>query len=605
MSAGASSDLLYDYEEPVRSQILDLLFKPKFGAAFQHLKVEMGGGENAGCGSEASHAIKPDELQNPVSRGYEFWLMREAKDRNLDMILEYLPWRFPYWLSWRFTHNSADYFVAFLEVAKKQWDLDIDWVAASENENGTDRDWIVNKLRPALDARGYKEVKIQAPDDDSGDWKIIEEMADDPAYREIIKAVGYHYVSGRNFTEAMVEDRGRPTTALARHSGIPLWASEDWSWTGKEWGGAGALTLARLYNKFYVRDRITKTLIWAPIGSVYESVVWDKAGAMRANRPWSGYYEVWPAIWATAHTTQFAEPHSWRYLDSGCGLFDANTYKGSCVTLRDKHSPNWSMVLCTETSEAIHVEIKEGLSTGTVYVWKSDEQTQFVQQENIIPVDGAFSIKLDSRCIYSLTTTTGQQKGHYEIPEDTPFPFPYKENYEDRKVGDLPKYHSDQKGSFEIALRQDGTQCLKQIVPEEGYRWLALIRRKHVKPHTLIGDVNWRNYTCNVDVFLTNGNVELGGCVQGGYLRGYRIILTEEGDWTLVFDKKSLATGSIADFDRNAWHKLRLRFREKQVEAFVDENLVAKVAHKQHKGYVSLASSYGENLFDNLEVTPY
>lgn len=46
VSAGASTDLLYDYKDPVRSQILDILFKPKFGAGFQHLKVEMGGGEN-------------------------------------------------------------------------------------------------------------------------------------------------------------------------------------------------------------------------------------------------------------------------------------------------------------------------------------------------------------------------------------------------------------------------------------------------------------------------------------------------------------------------------------------------------------------------------
>jgi galactosylceramidase len=39
VSAGASSRLLPDYPEPQRSQVLDFLFKPKFGAAFQHLKV--------------------------------------------------------------------------------------------------------------------------------------------------------------------------------------------------------------------------------------------------------------------------------------------------------------------------------------------------------------------------------------------------------------------------------------------------------------------------------------------------------------------------------------------------------------------------------------
>ena len=33
LSAGASSKLLIDYPEPQRSEVLDLLFKPKYGAA--------------------------------------------------------------------------------------------------------------------------------------------------------------------------------------------------------------------------------------------------------------------------------------------------------------------------------------------------------------------------------------------------------------------------------------------------------------------------------------------------------------------------------------------------------------------------------------------
>ena len=43
LSAGASSRLLWDYAEPQRSQILDYLFKPQFGAGMHTLKVEIGG----------------------------------------------------------------------------------------------------------------------------------------------------------------------------------------------------------------------------------------------------------------------------------------------------------------------------------------------------------------------------------------------------------------------------------------------------------------------------------------------------------------------------------------------------------------------------------
>ena len=41
LSAGASSRLLYDYPEPQRSDILDLLFKPNHAAALQILKIEV------------------------------------------------------------------------------------------------------------------------------------------------------------------------------------------------------------------------------------------------------------------------------------------------------------------------------------------------------------------------------------------------------------------------------------------------------------------------------------------------------------------------------------------------------------------------------------
>ncbi len=54
-SAGASSRLLIDYPEPQRSQILDYLFKPGYGAALQHLKVEICADVNSTDGSEPSH----------------------------------------------------------------------------------------------------------------------------------------------------------------------------------------------------------------------------------------------------------------------------------------------------------------------------------------------------------------------------------------------------------------------------------------------------------------------------------------------------------------------------------------------------------------------
>jgi len=52
---GATSRLLVNYEEPYRSQILDFLFKPNFGASLQILKVEIGGDGQSTEGTEHSH----------------------------------------------------------------------------------------------------------------------------------------------------------------------------------------------------------------------------------------------------------------------------------------------------------------------------------------------------------------------------------------------------------------------------------------------------------------------------------------------------------------------------------------------------------------------
>jgi galactosylceramidase len=136
VSAGASTRLLPDYPEPQRGQILDFLFKPKFGAAFQHLKVEIGSGENSSCGCEPSHAVTRAELADPKPRGYEFWLMAEARKRNPNIILDCLPWAYPAWVGDRFSPASADWFAAFLQVARKNYGLEVDWIAAPRTKWG-------------------------------------------------------------------------------------------------------------------------------------------------------------------------------------------------------------------------------------------------------------------------------------------------------------------------------------------------------------------------------------------------------------------------------------------------------------------------------------
>eukprot|EP00041_Stephanoeca_diplocostata_P008031 m.115426 g.115426 ORF g.115426 m.115426 type:complete len:499 (+) comp17142_c0_seq20:201-1697(+) len=97
---GGGTRLLYDYDEEPRSDILDLLFKPKFGASLHILKVEVGCDGDTTQGAEQSHMhSKDDTADTAFDRGYENWFMAEAKARNDNIHLSGLEWGVPGWVS--------------------------------------------------------------------------------------------------------------------------------------------------------------------------------------------------------------------------------------------------------------------------------------------------------------------------------------------------------------------------------------------------------------------------------------------------------------------------------------------------------------------------
>ncbi|XP_016423035.1 galactocerebrosidase-like [Sinocyclocheilus rhinocerous] len=133
---GATSRLLVNYAEPYRSQILDYLFR--IWSLIKILKVEIGGDAQTTDGTEPSHMHYEDDEN--YFRGYEWWLMREAKKRNPNITLIGLPWAFPGWVGngenwpYSFPEITASYVVSWILGAKQYHDLDIDYVGASISE---------------------------------------------------------------------------------------------------------------------------------------------------------------------------------------------------------------------------------------------------------------------------------------------------------------------------------------------------------------------------------------------------------------------------------------------------------------------------------------
>src|SRR6478609_6232152 len=155
---GATSVLLKDYPEPQRSQILDLVYKPKFGASVSALLVEIPGDGNSTQGSMPSHMHTRDDLN--YQRGYTWWILREAKKRNSILSLDGAAWSAPGWIGngqfW--SQDAADYYVKWLQGLRSVYGLEFDALGV-RNERGVSFEF-VKMLRETLDANDFKKVKI-------------------------------------------------------------------------------------------------------------------------------------------------------------------------------------------------------------------------------------------------------------------------------------------------------------------------------------------------------------------------------------------------------------------------------------------------------------
>src|SRR5690349_9498056 len=247
VSAGGSSRLLIDYPKPYRSQILDYLFKPNYGANIQHLKIELGGDVDSTAGAEASHMHTFDDLN--LNRGYEWWLMQQAKLRNPNMTFGALAWGAPGWIGGGvyYSQDNIDYIINFIKGARSRYGITIGDIGIW-NESSYDIGWIIN-LKNALLSEGLSTLVVAA---DQGSFDIVADMINHPSLAGAVDVVGLHYPADPQPFSIPGNKR--------------VWATEAGPWRG-DW--VGAKYLAKVYNRYYF-GKITRTEIWSLITSYYD-----------------------------------------------------------------------------------------------------------------------------------------------------------------------------------------------------------------------------------------------------------------------------------------------------------------------------------------------
>ena len=279
---GGTSVLLKDYPEAQRNQILDLLFKPNFAAAMQTLYVEVGSDGNSTQGSEPTHMrTRKDE---DYFRGYEWWLMREAKKRNPALTLDACAWGCPGWIGaghfW--SQDMADYYVKWIKGLNANHALELDAIGC-RNERGAAVPW-VKLFRKTLNDNGLKHLRIHAFDSPANQWMWdwIPQLAIDKELAESVDIIGNHVLTGAPFPEVIRE--------TIRQSGKTIWNTEEHVYTAD--GRAFkddfdcALGAAHLFNDNFISRGATKIVNWYLVGSTYAIEPYsDQPPAMIARSP--------------------------------------------------------------------------------------------------------------------------------------------------------------------------------------------------------------------------------------------------------------------------------------------------------------------------------
>ncbi|NXB09888.1 GALC Galactocerebrosidase, partial [Cnemophilus loriae] len=616
---GATSRLLVNYQEPYRSQILDYLFKPNFGASLHILKVEIGGDAQSTDGTEPSHMHY--ENDENYFRGYEWWLMKEAKKRNPKIKLIGLPWAFPGWIgkgeNWPYDYPdiTAYYIVSWILGAKEYHDLDIDYVGIW-NERAFSSKYI-KLLRYTLDKHGLEQVRIIASD---RLWEPISfVMLTDSELHGVVDVIGAHYPGTKTVRSAILTEK-------------KLWSSEDYSTFNND---VGAGCWARILNQNYVNGNMTSTIAWNLVASYYEELPFGRCGLMTAQEPWSGHYKVESPIWITAHTTQFTQP-GWSYLQvdghlEGGGSFVALTDGlGNLTiiieTMSHNHSkcirpllPNFSVI----PQRATFYLKGSFYMVQTLQVWHSrldfefGNSTLFQQLHPVNVWKGRFSLDLNVDEVYTLTTLkTGRKRGCPEPPPPQPFPSNYKDDFNIRNppFSEAPNF-ADQTGVFEYFINAsdpgDHVFTLRQVVVQRPITWVS----DADQTISVIGNFKWVNITVTCDIYIEkprDGGVFIAGRVDNGgiYVRqtkGVFFWVFADGTYRVTSDLagKEILMKGLSGVRDNAWHTLTLNIQGNSASGLLNgyplwENVTVS---KPRNGWAALGTrSFEFAQFDNFHV---
>ena len=645
LGGGDYSRYLADYPEPQRTQILDDLFQPGYGASLQLLKLQIGGGD----GDDAT--VEPANGQINCNADYDLSIAQQAVAIDPGLRLYGLQWSAPGWVGEGsnsvFTTSDIKYLMDWMNCAKG-YGLHISYLGGSnESDDGSHAAWF-QSLRAALNASGYASTQIVAGDSypmhagqyrPSWTWQYTSTKA--------VAILGAH------------DDCGVPSgwngpatrcsiTAAARNSGKPAWLSEIGGMDSGIQAGCEprcASAMDRVLTRGYIDARFTGYLEWPLVEAMPPGLPLENRGLITADQPWSGNYTVQAMTWAIAQLTQFVRP-GWTYVNSASGYLQHQRADGSYVTLVSPGRDQWTSMIETTAGPTAAQMVTftvaggHGLLRKAIHVWASNFNPDstasrwFVRYPDIHPDSrGQFTIAIRPGYVYTLSTTTGQTRraaSTASIPAPVPLTLPYANSLatpgnaaSDDETSLLAGVH----GEFEIrpCTVADGasTTCTEQTTAQLPVLWRPKTALANYFPCAVLGDASWSNYTVSSDVHFNQSGSSAGLIARftgitprsASILAGYIFDLQDTGAWAIYRGNQTsglttLASGQVGSISPATWHTLSLTTSGNVITAAIDGTVVGSATDGTYQaGPVGLEAGLGSHnwpqvQYSNLTVTP-
>ena len=259
------------------------------------------GDDQSTDGTEPSHSHFVGD-QN-CKRGWEWWLLKEARKRNPAIATYALPWGFPYAYDTAgpsattggtkgFTNLTIDYFISFLNCSRSQTDVDarVDYLGLYNEVGGiASPEWTV-ALRQRMDEAGFGDTKLVLPDI-AGELPtaILDDLDESAAYSAAVDILGVHYCGDSacahservavriTYRYRLVSRTNMLTASLDCGANAPqrlgkeLWMTEGTVDTSV----GGGLAWGASLNQNFVHANQTSSVAWSLIWSTLDGLEYD------------------------------------------------------------------------------------------------------------------------------------------------------------------------------------------------------------------------------------------------------------------------------------------------------------------------------------------